>query len=267
MYTLLLSGALLDNVGVVAYSLGEVSLPLAVLFYGVVWVSSFTVLNMLIGVLCEVVGAVASVEKEEMTICTVKGDLQSIVNQIDENGDTKISRDEFMQIIENPQAGAALAAVGVDVIGLIDAADSIFDTDDGCAEIELNFPEFLEVVLSLRGSNNTTVKDFVDIRKFLHKNHKHFLSRVEKVDAKVSSLCIRLKELEENRRRATDDALLAVRRFEETLFLALGKSPTSVHRRSCARLVGELRRESVLASPSGWSPSTMPFLNRPTVAE
>mmetsp|Transcript_99284 Transcript_99284/g.171030 ORF Transcript_99284/g.171030 Transcript_99284/m.171030 type:complete len:138 (+) Transcript_99284:49-462(+) len=52
--------------------------------------------------------------------------------------------------------------MGVDVVGLVDFADIIFEND-----IELSFADFMELVLQLRGSNNCTVKDMVDLRKFV----------------------------------------------------------------------------------------------------
>eukprot|EP00927_Polykrikos_kofoidii_P027370 TRINITY_DN24105_c0_g1_i1.p1 TRINITY_DN24105_c0_g1~~TRINITY_DN24105_c0_g1_i1.p1 ORF type:complete len:602 (-),score=116.54 TRINITY_DN24105_c0_g1_i1:136-1941(-) len=222
MYTLLLSGALLDNVGKVAGLVGEQSFGLAFLFFFFILLASFTILNMLIGVLCEVVSAVAAVEREEMTIGKVKNELQQIVEALDQNGDASISRDEFMRIIENPVAAAHLVAVGVDVIGLIDFADFIFDHEDASKEIELSFADFLEVVLSLRGSNNSTVKDIVDIRKFIHRNHKVCLQRVDKVEDKLSKVVTGLNEVEEGSRRDTDQIVSHLVRLEQTLLSTLG---------------------------------------------
>jgi len=52
--------------------------------------------------------------------------------------------------------------MGVDVFGLVDLTDFIFR--DGHA---LDFGEFMELVMQLRGSNQATVKDIVDLRKFI----------------------------------------------------------------------------------------------------
>ena len=55
------------------------------------------------------------------------------------------------------------------MVALVDLADAIFTDENGQEEEELSFPKFMEVVLNLRGSNHATVKDIVDLRKFIRK--------------------------------------------------------------------------------------------------
>merc|ERR1712217_427383 len=80
---------------------------------------------------------------------------------IDYDGNLQISKGEFETLLLNKTAARMVQDVGVDVVGLVDFADFIFKDDD-----ELSFCEFMELVLQLRGSNNATVKDVVDLRKF-----------------------------------------------------------------------------------------------------
>lgn len=168
MYTLLSRGALLDSPGKVGDALMTENLVMCVVFYIFILLAALTVLNMLIGILCEVVSAVAAIEKEQITVAMVKQQLQKVVEELDENGDMMISKQEFLQILESPVAIAHLAAVGVDVCGLVDLADYIFSPEGEIhGKLELTFTDFMEVVLSLRGSNSATVKDIVDLRKFI----------------------------------------------------------------------------------------------------
>lgn len=162
MYTLLLYGTLLDNVGPLADRLGRESLFLGAVFFFFVLLGALTVMNMLIGVLCEVVSAVAATEREEMLVGYVNRKVRKIVEELDQDGGGTISKDEFVQILENMEAVKALQDVGVDVVGLVDFADVIFEEEE-----DLSFPKFMEVVLQLRGSNNATVKDVVDLRKLV----------------------------------------------------------------------------------------------------
>ena len=55
--------------------------------------------------------------------------------------------------------------LGVDIFGLIDYGDDLFEADEEGAEI--TFAGFMELVLSLRGTNSATVKDFIEMRKFV----------------------------------------------------------------------------------------------------
>eukprot|EP00928_Gymnodinium_smaydae_P069349 TRINITY_DN5279_c0_g1_i1.p1 TRINITY_DN5279_c0_g1~~TRINITY_DN5279_c0_g1_i1.p1 ORF type:complete len:366 (-),score=61.82 TRINITY_DN5279_c0_g1_i1:122-1219(-) len=170
MFTLLIRGCLLDSVSYVAYDFVVEPFYLNLFFFLFVLLSAFTLMNMLIGVLVEVVSAVASVEKEEMTISYVKERLERVVDMIDLDGGRSISKNEFMQILGYEEAVRCLHDVGVDAIGLVDFADFIFQKDDEEDEqdIELEFPDFMDVVLQFRGTNPASVKDIVDLRKFIH---------------------------------------------------------------------------------------------------
>merc|ERR1712045_916786 len=81
---------------------------------------------------------------------------------IDENRDQQISKQEFQVLLETPEAAKALLNIGVDVVGLVDFMDYIFDEDR-----EVSFSQFMETVLQLRGTNTATVRDIVDLRKFM----------------------------------------------------------------------------------------------------
>mmetsp|Transcript_88887 Transcript_88887/g.250342 ORF Transcript_88887/g.250342 Transcript_88887/m.250342 type:complete len:641 (-) Transcript_88887:37-1959(-) len=136
-------------------------------------IGSCTVMNMLIGVLCEVVGVVAQVEKEQVLVETTKEKLFSMLPQLDADGDCKVSKDEFLSLLESPDAVLGLSEVDVDVEALVDYTDYIFEGAD-----ELGFTAFMETVFQFRGSNNATVKDLVDIRKFLTKELAALESRL-----------------------------------------------------------------------------------------
>jgi len=173
-------------VGTFANQLSRESFVLVAIFFMFALLAALTVMNMLIGVLCEVVSAVAATEKEEMLVGYVNGKLRKVVDLLDTDGDLKISKVEFVEILENMEAARALQEVGVDVVGLIDFAEFIFEDDEldqptpeqmeqmNTQEVHereksLSFGDFMEVVLQLRGTNNATVKDIVDLRKFMRR--------------------------------------------------------------------------------------------------
>merc|ERR1719436_2163731 len=73
-----------------------------------------------------------------------------------------ISKQECEALLMTPEAAQALQNIGVDVVGLVDLMDYIFQEEN-----DLSFLKFMETVLQLRGSNTATVKDIVDLRKFM----------------------------------------------------------------------------------------------------
>mmetsp|Transcript_57859 Transcript_57859/g.188059 ORF Transcript_57859/g.188059 Transcript_57859/m.188059 type:complete len:704 (-) Transcript_57859:72-2183(-) len=171
MKTLLLSGVFMDNLSTVAQMmLDESGMSLAA-FFTFVLLGNLTIMNMLIGVLCEVVSNVAKDEKEQIRVAFVTEKLKLILEEIDEDKDYRISKEEFRNILENPKAVWALSEVGVDPVGIVDYADYIFDemtAED--SDKEISFEDFMQMVLELRGTNTATVKDCVDLRKFIKKS-------------------------------------------------------------------------------------------------
>jgi len=130
MWTLLLSGTLLDSVTICANNIRKESLPMAVLFIIYVMLSAFTVLNMLVGLLCEVVNAVSEAEKEKALVSYVKGRLMGVLERLDEDGNGTISREEFDQLVMIPEAVETLETMGVDVPNLVSLADHLFQADE-----------------------------------------------------------------------------------------------------------------------------------------
>lgn len=194
MNTLLLYGTLLDGVGnMVDELMGDAPMTVPI-FFVFILLAALTVMNMLIGVLCEVVGAVAVREKEEMTCAFVKDKLQTILNDkgLDYNGDGLISRTEFDKMLSNQLASRTLFEVGVDPVGLVDLADLIFADDnediviDETGQQALTFGAFMDIVLQLRGTNNATVKDVMDMRKYLRKLQEGIGSNLE---MKLDGIC------------------------------------------------------------------------------
>merc|ERR1719507_1588713 len=137
---------------------------------------------MLVGVICEVGSAVAATEQERMTVSYVKDKIAELIHDQNKDNDDSISRQEFKEMFSNQKAMTILQDVGVDVIGLVDFADTIFD--DACeavGEDTLSFEDFMGLILDLRGSNTATVKDVVDLRR-------HINSRIENFENKLLEL-------------------------------------------------------------------------------
>jgi hypothetical protein len=159
---LLLRGVLPDQEAIVEIAGDEhFAYKSCMLIY--ILLASLTVMNMLVGVLVEVVSVVSAVEKETLLVNYVKTQLQPMLSteegQTDYN--TKIGKDDFVKLLENPEAARALQDVGVDVVSLVDFTDFIFKE----VGKELSFSDCMDVVLQLRGTNSATVKDIVDLRK------------------------------------------------------------------------------------------------------
>jgi len=194
MATLLLRGTLPDLADFVNDVAREhVLLSILMMFF--ILFSVLTVMNMLVGVLVEVVSVVSAVEREQMTVQFVRSELLSMLQDsgLDQDGDHQISRTEFESLLTNPAAARIIQEVGVDVVGLVDYCDFIFRGDE-----DLSFPKFMEAVLSLRGTNNATVKDMVDLRKFISNHLSDFADRIEEMAGQVDTVQRNISPCTEN---------------------------------------------------------------------
>lgn len=187
MYTLLLRGTLPD-LAEFMLEVGQESVGLAIILMLFILLVSLTVMNMLIGVLVDVVGVVSKVENYELQVAFVKQKLLSMLETsgIDEDGNHHISRQEFGLILVKPEAAKILYDLGVDPVGLVDFTEFIFKDEE-----ELDFPRFMEVILQLRGSNTATVRDVVDMRKWVAEEFRH-LERSLGCESRTGSVAPRM---------------------------------------------------------------------------
>jgi len=162
MYSLLIYLTFLDDLSVMGDDIrAEIwyLLPIAFIF---VALAALTVMNMLIGVLCEVVSAVAESERAEMRAEILTMNLTDIMKNLDSNGNNMICYAEFVNIIQSTRAIQVLDEVGVDACKLMDFADLFFHNEKG-EPLELTFEDLMEVILDLRESNKATVKDILNL--------------------------------------------------------------------------------------------------------
>mmetsp|Transcript_92042 Transcript_92042/g.269301 ORF Transcript_92042/g.269301 Transcript_92042/m.269301 type:complete len:609 (-) Transcript_92042:45-1871(-) len=192
MWFLLLHGTFLDAVADEVPVIKDQSVFLTILFMVFIFLSSFLLLNMLIGILCEVVTSVSRREREHAAVEYLKNNLLEILEVHDKNDDRHIRKDEFELLMRNPEMHMILTNFGVDAEDLISQKEVLFDmrqppaeavfSDEDAGPVELSrsavsrstsdmqkitFAEFMELVLRLRGGNGARVKDMVDLRDYV----------------------------------------------------------------------------------------------------
>jgi hypothetical protein len=183
MYRLMVHATFLDNLAEFCDAVKADSYLVLVLVLIFIQLSALCILNMLIGVLCDVIGAVAQTENEEMRQESVKKLMESVVIDLDENGDGKISKVEFQGLIRNPGVLKVLDDVGVNPYTLLEFADMFFVKDGGF--IDLEFDEFSDMVLELRESNNATVKDVMTLWRQMSPKIGGLHHQLEKLDTQL----------------------------------------------------------------------------------
>lgn len=159
MWTLLLNCVFLDALSDRVRELVDeneiVALCVLLLF---VLISSITVMNMLIGVLCEVVCQVASAEKELTARNQVKSTLLGMLRGLDADGSGDITKDELLGVLANPEAITILNELEVDIPHFMEIQDMVYDGP----EAVLSISQIMSMILDNRGDRQTTLQDLVN---------------------------------------------------------------------------------------------------------
>lgn len=193
MHSLIVFGTFLDDLSQLVIPIKEQSTPVFILCWMFIALASMTVMNMLIGVLCEVISAVAAEEKESMMIDKVNERFEEVVHDLDSDHDGNISWDEFVKILDNQKALQSLESVNVDPVGMVDMAEDFF-FEDG-EPIKVTFPEFMEMVLDLREGQSATVKDLMSLGKRFNKKVMKVREKFDNFDRKFHTLDAKLDAL------------------------------------------------------------------------
>jgi hypothetical protein len=168
MKTLLLAAAL-PEVRDIIEDVGEDNIVYGFMMTAFFFVATLTIMNMLVGVLVEIIGVVSAVERDAMKLKFVK---EEIIYGMKEGGmevhrNMVITKQDFEAFIMKPAASKTMRSVGVDPVALVELCDYIFsgkfhgiNDKDG-----LTFQQFVELVLELGGTNPASVKDVIDTRK------------------------------------------------------------------------------------------------------
>lgn len=207
MHTLIIFGTFLDALSdwmyaVMGFVEGETAdlidirhdhIPCFILCWIYIALASLTILNMLIGVLCEVISAVASEEKESMIVDKVHERFGDIVKKLDENNDGDLTWEEFTKLLDYPEAIAALESVNVDPSSMIDVAeDFLFDNGN---PVKVSFDEFMGMVLDLRGGQSATVKDIMSLGKHFNRNMLKTREKMEAMEKKFDGIDEKIAKL------------------------------------------------------------------------
>jgi len=163
MWTLLVDGSFMDGIGWVSRALLDAGkYTEATIFMLFVLGSALTVMNMLIGVLCEVVSAVAVAEKEDSAIKLVKDKLMKLLKDLDEDSSGYLSKEEMGVVLDNQQALQVLESLQVGTDFLIEQLDMLYE-DRGC---DLTIQEIMELILTLRGDRSPLMADILHAQHF-----------------------------------------------------------------------------------------------------
>lgn len=200
IHNLMIYAVFLDNLSEFILAVKEQSVPCFILSWLYIALAALTVLNMLIGVLCEVITSVADEEKETMITDKVRDKFASILERLDQNGDKHLSWDEFKVIAVDKEAIRTLKSVNVDPECLIDVAEDFFNEDG--KKIFVTFEEFMTMVLELRAGEHCRVEHVLSTGKSFTGKFLKASERMATIEEKVGLIHGRIDALLEKKKEA-----------------------------------------------------------------
>jgi voltage-gated sodium channel len=127
--------------------------------FSFILICCLTMMNMLIGVLVEVVTVLSAVEKESMAVSFTAQNLRAAMKTIDKDTERELSHAEFRHLLVQPEISSIIHNSGGDVVTLLDQSEVIFETIQTSDQMDMTFEQFIEVVLNMRNAQGATVKD------------------------------------------------------------------------------------------------------------
>ena len=188
MWTLFMDGTLLDNIGGTLSNLRYLEDAgydwttgwiMILVFTVYVLLTAITIMNMLIGVLCEVVSAVKKRDEEQIAVDYMKQHLRGVLAELDHDGNGLVSKNELVDICATPLAVRVLEGLDISPQDLVDLTNCELEARYSAGEApELNREELLEKILSLRGNKDITMQDIVhlhgDLRRIIQRLAEDF---------------------------------------------------------------------------------------------
>jgi hypothetical protein len=162
MVCLLARGIFADQSSLI-YEMLDIHFFYFVLVMVYIILANLTLMNMLLGIVCQVVTRVAEAQSDASSIVEMRSKLKSTMEQMGLDQNACLGMDEFRKLFEEPAMVHALSEIGIDVIALVECAELLFDNED----TEITYQEFVLDLVKFRGTLPCTVKDVMDIRMHL----------------------------------------------------------------------------------------------------
>eukprot|EP00812_Abedinium_dasypus_P015469 NODE_909_length_1315_cov_321.580952.p1 GENE.NODE_909_length_1315_cov_321.580952~~NODE_909_length_1315_cov_321.580952.p1 ORF type:complete len:381 (-),score=109.23 NODE_909_length_1315_cov_321.580952:155-1297(-) len=218
MWTLLVNGTFLDNPGELLMSLRdsderqvECRIGVAV-FLLYVLISAMTIMNMLIGVLCEVVSSVANIEKEEGCVRVLQDLILGELMKHDADGNGAVNKEELESVLTEKTSMSIFEALEVNLNHLHALSEMLF-----AESAELPIRSVMETMIMNRGDMPASFRHIAEGNSITRWTLKAALKSSE------AALEARLQSIEEQVARGMKEMVAAA----EAAALAAGAASTT----------------------------------------
>ncbi|CAJ1382932.1 unnamed protein product [Effrenium voratum] len=210
MDTLLMDGILADYAPLLdAVPQGQIVEWGLLLFF--VLLAAITIMYMLVGVLVEVVGALAHAEKESLTVGWVASSLRKKMESFGHDTESPLSKSELQDVLLDPDITDVLQSVQVDVVALMELVNIAYEDSEKTGN-PMTFEKIVSLVLNGRGQNTACVKDTSELLRILKQTIIQRTSEAtDKLQEEISTVYRTIQTMREEQFEATGGALQAFR--------------------------------------------------------
>lgn len=191
MFTLVCQGILLDTLDDLIRLLREDSVIMLLLFFLFILLSSFTLLNMLIGILCDIVADTEEQEKESMKLDKVRDVIINSYYICGSDGSEFVTLEQFDEMCQDHEFRTTLEVhLGIDACRLLEVRQLLFTNHEGVRE--LSFHDFLLLLTRLRPEEKAGPIDVQEFRRSLKDHEQSLLKRARQLQLQAMQTFERL---------------------------------------------------------------------------
>jgi len=219
-------GVLGDNLDETVQAIMDQSLLLMWVFFVFLIITFATLLNMLIGVVCEVISDAAAEEEEQESADLLKNTITDAFQEIDSNDDGLVCETEWMRISENPKVRETMEGLGIEPErmeerleqmslmlfadpeeGLVQAPEEEPEDADQEDRSGLTVEQLIERLNDMRPDQDANALDLELMKAQVTKDQKLFKSKLKKVKKGLTKFLQQQKEKEEEKIRRREQLL------------------------------------------------------------
>jgi len=184
MRHLLIMGTIMDDITACTNTIRSTdSLPMLIAFFVLIILSAFTLFNMLVGILCEVVVNTGERERSKREQSRINEVLLGFFRAMDMDGNGFISREEFLSMQGEDKIMDALNKLDIDDSNFVKYAELLFTpTEDGEPPPSLDYHDAVSMIMRLRPGQMVNACDFGYFQVLIKRAHREILSQLESIE-------------------------------------------------------------------------------------
>jgi len=184
MRHLLIMATILDDITACTNAIRSTDkIMMLMAFIACVLINSFTVFNMLLGILCEVVEATQNHEQEKTETETLRATVTRFFKKMDIDGNGQISRNEFVKMSMDPAIMETLAGLHIKQADFEKYAELMFTPqNDGDKVPVLHFEDAVRMIMRLRPGQSVNACDFKYFQMVINQENAEIMEYIETLE-------------------------------------------------------------------------------------